>query len=107
MEEGSRMTIRLTLLCARTTDDSVDAVFGHGAQGDYDLPEADTAWSALPPYSPALRSPSTRCAMTAAALGLQTVVEPALRDLDYGTWCGRTVDEVVAEDPFGYSAWLT
>ncbi|MGW9027922.1 histidine phosphatase family protein [Streptomyces sp. NPDC055722] len=101
------MTIRLTLLCARTTDDSVDAVFGHGAQGDDDLHEAGTARSALPPYSPALRSPSTRCAMTAAALGLQTVVEPALRDLDYGTWRGRTVDEVVAEDPFGYSAWLT
>ncbi|MGX1546912.1 histidine phosphatase family protein [Streptomyces adustus] len=61
----------------------------------------------FPPYSLAVRGPSARCARTADALGLETVPEPALRDFDYGRWYGRTVAEVVADDPYGYSAWLT
>ncbi|MFG2603319.1 histidine phosphatase family protein [Streptomyces sp. NPDC048514] len=55
----------------------------------------------------AVRSPSSASAQTAAALGLTAAVEPALRDIDHGLWRGRTVADVVATDPFGYSAWLT
>ncbi|MFI1168898.1 histidine phosphatase family protein [Streptomyces sp. NPDC020801] len=59
------------------------------------------------PYSLAVRTPSARCARTAAALGLEATPEPALRDLDYGRWYGRAVADVAADDPHGYSAWFT
>ncbi|MFC0051197.1 histidine phosphatase family protein [Streptomyces actinomycinicus] len=54
-----------------------------------------------------MRSPSAGSALTAAALGLEATVEPALRDIDYGTWRGRTAAGIAAADPHGYSAWLT
>ncbi|WP_435616301.1 histidine phosphatase family protein [Streptomyces sp. Tue6028] len=54
-----------------------------------------------------MRAPSVRGAQTAHAFGVVAAVEPALRDLDLGTWCGRTVDEVAAADPDGFSAWLS
>jgi broad specificity phosphatase PhoE len=43
----------------------------------------------------------------ADALGVQATPEPTLRDLDCGHWRGRTVTEVAASDPHGYSAWFT
>ncbi|MGW1023790.1 histidine phosphatase family protein [Streptomyces sp. NPDC002577] len=100
------MTVRLTLLCASTWDASRDAVFGEGALNERALLEAGAA-RALPLYSPAFRAPSARCTQLADALGLDTVVEPALRGLDHAEWTGRIVSEVVADDPFGYHAWLT
>ncbi|MGX4694759.1 histidine phosphatase family protein [Streptomyces sp. JNUCC 63] len=63
--------------------------------------------ASLPAHSSAMRSPSSGSALTAAVLGLKAAVEPALRDLDYGTWRGRTVADIAAADPYGYSAWLT
>jgi broad specificity phosphatase PhoE len=51
-----------------------------------------------------LTAPETSCRQTAAALGLPTTVEPALRDCDYGAWRGRTLDDV---DPADLTAWLT
>ncbi|WP_063797204.1 MULTISPECIES: histidine phosphatase family protein [Streptomyces] len=105
--EGSRMTIRLTLLCAHRPATSTEAVLGDTSLTERDLPEAGAALAALPPHFSAVRSPSTRCAFTAAFLGLKPAVEPALRDLDHGTWRGRRPAEIVATDPYGYSAWLT
>ncbi|MEU6548987.1 histidine phosphatase family protein [Streptomyces sp. NPDC046915] len=101
------MTIRLTLVCGHTTNGTADTVFGHGALRDDDLPEAGAVLSATPLRTPTVRSPSNCCALTAAALGLETTVDPALRDIDYGTWRGRTMAEVAAADPYGLSAWLT
>ncbi|MFI5688110.1 histidine phosphatase family protein [Streptomyces sp. NPDC051636] len=101
------MTIRLTLVCAHTEEMSADAVFGHRALHDDDPREARAVLEATPFRSPVVRSPSTCCALTAAAFGLETTVDPALRDIDYGTWRGHRVAEVAAADPHGYSAWLT
>lgn len=101
------MTIRLTLVCGHTDDVNADTVFGHGAPRDRDPHETGAARPAAPFRPPTVRSPSGCCARTAAALGLETTVEPALRDIDYGTWRGRTMAEVAAADPHGYSAWLT
>lgn len=97
------MTIRLTLLCARTAD----TVFGDAPLGERELQGAGAAAAPLPAHSSAMRSPSSGSALTAAVLGLKAAVEPALRDIDYGTWRGRTVADVAAADPYGYSAWLT
>ncbi|WP_409474534.1 histidine phosphatase family protein [Streptomyces sp. HC307] len=106
-QEGSRMTIRLTVLGVHPPATSADAIFGHAPLSEYDLHETGAALAALPPQSSTTRSPSTRCALTAAFLGLKATAEPALRDIDYGTWRGRTPAEIVAADPHGYSAWLT
>lgn len=45
-------------------------------------------------------------APTAAALGLDVCVDPRLREIDVGTWSGRTIEEIAREDPEGYRAWL-
>jgi broad specificity phosphatase PhoE len=45
--------------------------------------------------------PSRAARQTAAALGGDPQVEPALADIDYGAWTGRTLDQV---DP---GRWLT
>lgn len=100
------MTVSLMFLCA-TGDATRNGVFGDGPLSERGLREAAAAGAALPPYTMAVRAPSTRCAQTAVALGLGSVVEPLLRDIDYGTWRGRRVDDVAAADPHGFSAWLT
>ncbi|GAB2783743.1 histidine phosphatase family protein [Streptomyces chlorus] len=101
------MTICLTLLCAIAGDDTSEAIFDDDALSERGLSEADATGAALPRYSVAVRAPSTRCAQTAHALALETTLEPALRDFDYGKWRGRTAAEVAATDPYGFSAWLT
>ncbi|MBL3670757.1 histidine phosphatase family protein [Streptomyces sp. M2CJ-2] len=97
------MTIRLTLLCAPPAD----TVFGDAPPSECELRGAGAAVASLPAHAPAMRSPSSGSALTAAALGLTAAAEPALRDLDRGTWRGRTVADIAAADPYGYSAWLT
>lgn len=101
------MSVRLTFMCATAGDTSRNAVFGDGLLSEHGLREARAVGAALPPYSLAIRAPSTRCGQIADALGLNATLEPALHDFDYGTWRGRTVGEVTAHDPYGYGAWLT
>ncbi|QIY76102.1 histidine phosphatase family protein [Streptomyces sp. RLB1-33] len=101
------MSVRLTFMCATAGDTSRNAVFGDGLLSERGLREARIVGATLPPYSLAIRAPSNRCAQVADALGLNATLEPALRDFDYGTWRGRAVGEVTADDPYGYGAWLT
>ncbi|GGN89532.1 hypothetical protein GCM10011579_084510 [Streptomyces albiflavescens] len=100
------MSVSLTFMCA-PVGDTRDAVFGDGLLSEHGLREARAARAALPPYSLAIRAPSIRCAETVGDLGLEATVEPALRDFDYGMWRGRTVGDVVMDDPYTYAAWLT
>jgi len=100
------MSVSLTFMCT-PAGDTRDAVLGDGLLSERGLREARAAGSTLPPYSLAIRAPSIRCAETAGALGLESTLEPALRDVDYGMWRGRAVGEVAADDPYGYAAWLT
>ncbi|MEU1401650.1 histidine phosphatase family protein [Streptomyces sp. NPDC005728] len=101
------MTIRLTFLCAPGGDATLDPLLGDAPPSERSLRMAGLAGAALPPHELAFRAPSTRCAQTADALGLAAAPEPALRDLDLGKWCGRTVDDIAATDPDGFTAWRT
>ncbi|GGS75697.1 histidine phosphatase family protein [Streptomyces cinerochromogenes] len=101
------MTVRLTMLCATPADSGPDRVFGDGALTERRRRELAAVRTTLPPYPPALRGPSVRCAQTATALGIEALPEHALRDLDHGTWDGRSVQDVAAGDPHGLSVWLT
>jgi len=56
-------------------------------------------------------SPRVRAFETASAIaephGLDTRVEPALRELDFGELEGRTYDEIAAAFPELYARWMT
>lgn len=47
-----------------------------------------------------------RAIQTAEALQVPAVVEPLLRECDYGVWAGRTLDEVKSRDPEAVAEWL-
>ncbi|MFG3052659.1 histidine phosphatase family protein [Kitasatospora sp. NPDC048239] len=53
-----------------------------------------------------LASPSARCRQTAEALGLTAAAE-APAGWAMGSWRGRTLDEVAAEQPEAVAAWLS
>ncbi|AOP48625.1 histidine phosphatase family protein [Streptomyces lydicus] len=102
------MTIRLTLLTpapgpalreARVDDD--------GSLDEPGRQQARALAGDLPTGDRQLSGPSRRCRETAAALGLDPAVDPALRELDLGTWRGRALDELAATDPDALAAWTT
>lgn len=100
------MTVRLVLLCAAArTDRSVR--FADDPLDERALREARAAADALPTSTTLYTAPSLRCTQTAEALGLAGATpQPALRDLDMGSWYGRTLDEVAAADGPGLAQWL-
>lgn len=51
-----------------------------------------------------LASPLARARQTARLLGVAAIEEPALIEMDYGAWEGRTLAAVRAEDPTGVAA---
>jgi broad specificity phosphatase PhoE len=54
-----------------------------------------------------LTAPETNCQQTAKALGLTATVDDALRDCDFGSWHGHTLDELTGSDPVAVTRWLT
>ena len=60
----------------------------------------------LRPYGLVLTAPGRAARETAAALGFDADVETALRDCDYGRWCGLALADVAAREPDGFAAWL-
>lgn len=102
------MTIRLTLLAAAPGPALRVARFDDDQSLDErGLEAARAAAPALPPAARYVTAPSLRCRQTADALGLSAVVEPALRDVDMGTWRGRTLGDLAAADPGGLGAWTS
>jgi broad specificity phosphatase PhoE len=102
------MAVRLVLVAHAATAATRDARF----PGDEPLDErgahaAAKAGGSLRRVGAAYGGPEKRCGQTAAALGLDAVADPALRDLDLGTWRGRTLAELAADHPAGLRAWLS
>jgi broad specificity phosphatase PhoE len=52
-------------------------------------------------------SPALRARQTAAALSLNPIADPALRDCDFGRWAGRPLRDIEAEEPSSVAAWLS
>jgi broad specificity phosphatase PhoE len=50
--------------------------------------------------------PERAAVQTAAALGLEPIVEPALRGREYGEWGGRGLEELLAAEPARVAEWL-
>lgn len=95
------MTSRLVLIRHAATSATRRAAF----------PADEPIETAPPPAPPRadvfLTAPETSCRQTAASLGVTAVVDAALRDCDYGTWRGRTLDELTSADPDAVTSWLT
>lgn len=71
--------------------------------------DAEALASALPADPGAvLCSPAARCRQTVAAAGLAAPhVDPRLAEGDFGTWTGRTLQEVHGDDIGAATAWMT
>lgn len=70
--------------------------------------EAGELSSRTPARFDLLTSPARSCLGTAAAAGLGPPhAEPALGDCDFGSWAGRGIEQVSAEEPEGFAAWMT
>ena len=101
------MTARLTLVCHASTEAVRNSAFPadepldrHGQKGTAalarQLPTADRCWT----------SPELRARQTAETLQLNATALSTLRDCNYGTWRGLTLDEVLARDPEAVASWL-
>jgi len=50
--------------------------------------------------------PEQRTRQTAAALGLEATATVDLKDVDYGSWRGKSLEEIHAQDATGLGEWL-
>lgn len=61
----------------------------------------------VPSRGDVLSSPALRCVQTATAAGLDATPEPRVAECDFGSWAGRSLADVHAEDPQGAASWMT
>jgi broad specificity phosphatase PhoE len=94
--------IRLLIVCSASTEAHRRAAFPLDEPlNERGLEEARAI--RLPHPDAAMVSPALRTRQTAEALGLTPTIEPLLREVDYGSWGGRTLKEL---QPEVLSAWL-
>src|SRR5215470_17325008 len=102
------MAARLLLICHASTDAVRRSAFPADEALDRRGREKAAALAGrLPLPDRCWTGPELRTRQTAQALGLDAHVDVRLRDCDYGTWAGRSLDEVNAEDADAVSRWLT
>lgn len=98
-------THRLTLICAARSatvafpdNDAVDEeALAKIASARLRFGLADRVWT----------GPDAMTRRTAGLAFPEAVVEPALAEIDYGAWRGRTLDEAAAADSSGLQAWTS
>ncbi|MET9851095.1 histidine phosphatase family protein [Streptomyces ossamyceticus] len=101
------MTIRLTLLCAAAPTGR-EVRFADTPLDERALRQARAAAGSLPAATVQYAAPSQRCQQTAEALGWDDIVtETSLRDVDMGSWYGRTPEELATANTAAFTAWLS
>jgi broad specificity phosphatase PhoE len=100
--------MRVILLCHVATAATRSTAFADDSDEaePAGLRAAGALAGAMPRADLTLRAPSRRCAQTATALGLTAEPDPGLAGCDFGVWTGRTLDDVLAEDPAAVAGWL-
>ena len=64
--------------------------------------------AALPSGFAGVSSPALRCRQTATYARLaEPAIDPALRECAFGSWAGRTLEDLAAADADGVRAWMT
>jgi broad specificity phosphatase PhoE len=97
--------VRVVLLCHAVTDGIRLARFG-GDEVPTEAGLADARALAVPRADRSWCAPSPACRSTAAQIGLEALVDDRLAGCHYGRWDGRTLDEVLAEEPEALRQWL-
>lgn len=102
------MAIRLTLICHAATPATRKTVFPDDEAIETNgAAQAAALAGALGNVDHAWTSPALRALQTADALRLDAVVDPALRDCNYGGWIGLSFDAVLAREPAAVASWMT
>jgi broad specificity phosphatase PhoE len=87
--------VTLSLICHAPTRAIRDAAFPADEPLDpQGAAMAAAAADTIRRVDEAWTSPALRARQTADALRLDARIDPLLRDLDYGSWAGRLLDEV-------------
>ena len=60
----------------------------------------------LPRRSEVMTSPARRCRQTAEAAGLAAAVDERIAECDFGTWAGRSLADVNADEPAAVQSWM-
>lgn len=98
--------IRLLFVCTASTAAIRRAAFPLDEPLDqFGIADAQTMSLSKPDR--AFTSPATRARQTAELLHLDAITDMALRDLDYGRWAGKTMDEIDAAEHNAVAAWLS
>ena len=101
------MTTRVRLLCHGSTSAVRTSTFAADEELDAQGRRRLNGLSHhLRHWDRCLTSPTRRATQTVAALGLEAAIEPLLRDCDYGSWTGRSLDEVQAQEPEALADWI-
>jgi broad specificity phosphatase PhoE len=102
------MTTRLILVCHAPTAATRAADFPDDEPLDeHGTTQAEANAGALRRVGAVWCGPERRCSQTAAALGVSPVVDPALADLDVGSWRGYGLADLESLDPTALMSWLT
>lgn len=99
--------MRVVLLCHAATRATRAAAFA-GAEELSEAAAASTAEMAgtLPRVDAVRMGPTPCCAAAARALRIDATVDEELGGGDFGSWTGRTLDEVLAAEPEALQRWL-
>ena len=98
------MSVSLTLVAHALTPGLSGLVLGGDTEPD--AAGVDAARELEIEADAVFAGPEVAAVRTAEALGLRPVVEPALRDREYGDWSGRGLEELLGADPERVTAWL-
>jgi len=100
------MPTRISLICHAATRATRAAAFPLDEPLEKQPAPASGTVTSLRKVDRCWTSPALSARQTAAALELAPVVDPDLRDCDYGRWAGRRLSDVGAEEPNAITIWL-
>lgn len=102
------MPPRLTLIANASTPAARAAAFPlDEGLDDYGRRDAAAMADEFPNTSIVLASPARRALETAEALCLVPEIDTALRDLDLGSWAGRTLSSIAETEADALGSWLS
>ena len=101
------MPIRLALICHAPTHANRSSSFPKDEPlDDLGLQKARAVSQRFDKAIRYWRSPALAAQQTAEAMDIHALIEPELRECDYGRWAGMSINDIAASDRDGLSQWL-
>jgi len=101
------MPTRITLLCHGPTSATRSSAFPLDEPLEKPPTDAAARPAAWRRIDRCRTSPALCARQTAAAFSFEPIVDPQLRDCDYGRWAGRRLRDVETEEPDTVNVWLS